>query len=102
EALTKRESDLGRGALGHASPELVALPVDDVHGASLGVDGLRAEIHESAQVRLAVLLYGEVPELDEDERDLVVEHGLVVTRNGRATDGDVRRRRGLGSGHRSE
>src|SRR5207247_6107166 len=80
EALPHRQADLGRGALGDASPELLLLPVDDVHGAALCIDGLRAEVDEAAQVRLAVLLDSKVAKLDQDERDLVVKHGDIPPR----------------------
>src|SRR5207244_9874325 len=80
EALPYRQADLGRGALGDASPELLLLPVDDVHGAALCIDGLRTEVDKAAQVGLAVLLDGEMAKLDQDEGDLVVKHGDIPPR----------------------
>src|SRR5204862_5761767 len=95
ETLSKWQPDRGRGPRRHAGPELVLLPVYNVDGASLGVDRLRAEVHETAEVRLAILLDGEMPELDQDDRDLVVEHGLVIPRDDHSANGKIRCERGL-------
>src|SRR4029079_8568644 len=43
-----------------------------------------------------------MPELYEDERDLVVQHGLAMPRDDRATDGEVWRGRGLWRGELPE
>ena len=74
EALAQSQADLGRGPLRDARPDLLLLLVDDVEGAALRVDGLGTQLDQAAQIRLAVSLHRQMPELHEDERDLVVKH----------------------------
>src|SRR2546428_2364032 len=73
ETLPERKPDLGGGALRDARPELLLLVVDDVDRAALGIDRLRAQVDEPAQVGAAILLHRKVAQLHLDQCDLVVD-----------------------------
>src|SRR2546428_744828 len=72
QAPAEREPYLDGRALCDLRPELVVLGIDEEDRRALRIRRLAAEIDETAEIRIAVPLHGQVAELHHDEGDLVV------------------------------